>query len=102
MVSTVDEGTASPAQIPDVDVAGKTGTAQRGVPGEPPYGWFVSFAPADDADVAVAVMIEEAPGQRDRRRRARRPDRQGRDGGGAAVSTPTARPDSPSSERSRR
>lgn len=61
LVSTVDEGTASPAQIEDVVVAGKTGTAQRGVAGEAPYGWFVSFAPDDD--VAVAVMIEEAPGQ---------------------------------------
>ncbi|WP_148615467.1 peptidoglycan D,D-transpeptidase FtsI family protein [Nocardioides rubriscoriae] len=63
LVSTVDEGTAEPAQIEDVEVAGKTGTAQRGVAGEPPYGWFISFAPASDADVAVAVMIEEAPGQ---------------------------------------
>ncbi|PWN02589.1 cell division protein FtsI [Nocardioides silvaticus] len=63
MVETVDNGTASPAQIPGVTVAGKTGTAQRGVPGEPPYGWFVSFAPAEDAEVAVAVMIQEAPGK---------------------------------------
>jgi peptidoglycan glycosyltransferase len=63
MVSTVDDGTASPAAIPNVAVAGKTGTAQRGVPGEPPYAWFVSFAPATDSQVAVAVMIEEAPGQ---------------------------------------
>lgn len=63
LVSTVDEGTATPAQIDGVEVAGKTGTAQRGVPGKPPYAWFVSFAPASDADVAVAVMIQEAPGQ---------------------------------------
>ncbi|CAN5382837.1 penicillin-binding transpeptidase domain-containing protein [soil metagenome] len=63
MVSTVDEGTASPAAIPNIAVAGKTGTAQRGIPGKPPYAWFVSFAPAADAQVAVAVMIEEAPGQ---------------------------------------
>ncbi len=63
LVSTVDEGTASTAAIDGIPVAGKTGTAQRGVPGEPPYGWFVSFAPSDDADVAVAVMIEEAPGR---------------------------------------
>ena len=63
MVSTVDDGTAYPAAIPQVDVAGKTGTAQRGQPGKPPYAWFTSFAPADDPQVAVAVMIEEAPGK---------------------------------------
>ncbi len=63
MVETVDNGTAFPAQIPGVSVAGKTGTAQRGVEGLPPYGWFVSFAPAEDAEVAVAVMIQEAPGK---------------------------------------
>ncbi len=63
MVETVSNGTASPAQISGVTVAGKTGTAQRGVEGLPPYGWFVSFAPAEDAEVAVAVMIQEAPGK---------------------------------------
>ncbi len=63
MVSTVDDGTAFPAAIPNVAVAGKTGTAQRGQAGKAPYGWFVSFAPAEDAQVAVAVMIQEAPGR---------------------------------------
>ncbi len=63
MIETVDNGTAFPAQIPGISVAGKTGTAQRGVEGLPPYGWFVSFAPAEDAEVAVAVMIQEAPGK---------------------------------------
>ncbi|TIC89094.1 penicillin-binding protein 2 [Nocardioides sp. GY 10113] len=63
MVDTVDGGTASPAAIPGVDVAGKTGTAERGIAGAPPYGWFISFAPAENAQVAVAVMIQEAPGQ---------------------------------------
>lgn len=63
LVETVDNGTASPAAIPGVSVAGKTGTAQRGVEGKAPFGWFVSFAPAEDAEVAVAVMIQEAPGK---------------------------------------
>lgn len=63
LVSTVDNGTASPARIDGVSVAGKTGTAQRGVEGKAPYGWFVSFAPAQNAEVAVAVMIQEAPGK---------------------------------------
>jgi peptidoglycan glycosyltransferase len=26
----------------------------------PPYAWFVSFAPAENPEVAVAVMIEKA------------------------------------------
>ena len=59
MTYTVDDGTASPAAIPGVQVAGKTGTAQSGTD-DPPYAWFVSFAPADDPEVAVAVMIESA------------------------------------------
>lgn len=60
MVSTVQNGTASPAAIPGIDVAGKTGTAQSGQPDKPPYAWFVSFAPADNPQVAVAVMIQKA------------------------------------------
>lgn len=57
MVATVDSGTGTPAGIPGVDVAGKTGTAQS-AEGRPPYAWFVGFAPANDPKVAVAVMIE--------------------------------------------
>jgi len=60
MVSTVDNGTAYPAAIPNVSVAGKTGTAQAGRSETSPYAWFVSFAPADDPKVAVAVMIQNA------------------------------------------
>jgi penicillin-binding protein A len=59
MIEVVDQGTAAPAAIPNMKVAGKTGTAQRGE-GRPPYAWFVSFAPADDPEVAVAVLVEDA------------------------------------------
>ncbi|CAB4713325.1 MAG: penicillin-binding protein 2 [Actinobacteria bacterium] len=62
MVDTVDFGTANPAAIDGIEVAGKTGTAQSGNPDVPPYAWFVSFAPADDPQVAVAIMIQKAPG----------------------------------------
>ncbi len=62
MVATVNEGTARHAAMDGIEVAGKTGTAQTGVTGKPPYAWFVSFAPADDPQVAVAVMIESVPG----------------------------------------
>ncbi len=62
MVDTVNSGTASPGAIPGVQVAGKTGTAQSGIPSVPPYAWFVSFAPAQDPEVAVAVVIQQAEG----------------------------------------
>lgn len=60
MVATVDEGTASPAAIDGISVAGKTGTAQSGIDDVPPYAWFISYAPADNPEVAVAVMIQKA------------------------------------------
>ena len=59
MVAVVDNGTGQTAQIPGYKVAGKTGTAQSS-PERPPYAWFVSFAPADDPKVAVAVLVEDA------------------------------------------
>ncbi|MFI6424974.1 peptidoglycan D,D-transpeptidase FtsI family protein [Promicromonospora sp. NPDC050880] len=51
-----DTGTGSGAQIPGVQVAGKTGTAEDD-PRSPTL-WFTSFAPADDPQVAVAVVLE--------------------------------------------
>jgi penicillin-binding protein A len=60
LVSTVSNGTATPAAIPGVAVGGKTGTAESGRPDVAPYAWFVSFAPAEDPQVAVAVMIQKA------------------------------------------
>ena len=56
MVSVVEGGTGTAAQIPGVSVAGKTGTAQHGE-GEAPHAWFVSFAPAGSPRVAVAVVV---------------------------------------------
>ncbi len=64
MVEVVDRGTGTTAQIPDVKVAGKTGTAQS-TPSRSPYAWFVSFAPADDPQVAVAVLVQDAGVDRD-------------------------------------
>ncbi|MGH3142984.1 MAG: penicillin-binding transpeptidase domain-containing protein, partial [Gaiellales bacterium] len=56
MVGVVESGTGTAAQIPGVTVAGKTGTAQHGE-GEDPHAWFVSFAPAEAPEVAVAVIV---------------------------------------------
>ncbi|WP_188188871.1 peptidoglycan D,D-transpeptidase FtsI family protein [Nonomuraea sp. SYSU D8015] len=57
MVSVVNNGTANLAQVPGVQVAGKTGTAET-ADGQPPHAWFISFAPADDPKVALAVIVE--------------------------------------------
>ncbi len=48
------------AKIPGIDVAGKTGTAENR-PGEPPHGWFIGFAPAQNPTVVVAVIVENTP-----------------------------------------
>lgn len=57
MVGVVANGTGSSAQIDGVEVAGKTGTAQTGND-QDPHAWFTSFAPTDDPQVAVAVVVE--------------------------------------------
>jgi len=57
MVAAVASGTGTAAQIPGVEVAGKTGTAQT-VEGANPHTWFIAFAPADDPQIAVSVIVE--------------------------------------------
>jgi peptidoglycan glycosyltransferase len=67
MKKSVSDGIASSAAVTGVDVAGKTGTAENGNDenGNPlPYTiWFTGFAPADDPDIAVAVVVEDAGGE---------------------------------------
>ncbi|MBP2650039.1 MAG: pbpA [Firmicutes bacterium] len=58
MVAVVAEGTGSAAGIRGIKVAGKTGTAEN--PHGEPHAWFIGFAPADDAQIVVAVIIENA------------------------------------------
>lgn len=53
------EGTARLARIPNVDIAAKTGTAQirpKGVPLQ--LAWFTGFAPLDNPEIVVTIMIE--------------------------------------------
>ncbi len=46
------------ANVRDVEIAGKTGTAQN--PHGQNHGWFISYAPADDPQVVIAVLLEGA------------------------------------------
>lgn len=60
MVASVANGAAPNARIDGVDVAGKTGTAENG---DKPYSlWFTGFAPAENPQVAVAVVVEDGGG----------------------------------------
>ena len=60
MQLVVEGGTGTNAQIPGVAVAGKTGTAELGL-GNLYDAWFVAFAPADNPQYVVAVVVEKQP-----------------------------------------
>jgi peptidoglycan glycosyltransferase len=45
------------AAVPGVITAGKSGTAQLDGSAKP-HSWFIGFAPADDPQVAIAVLVE--------------------------------------------
>ena len=77
MVDNVENGVASGARIDGVDVAGKTGTAENGT--DDPYTlWFTGFAPAEDPEIAVAVVVEDGGGQ-------------GQSGSGDTIAAPIAK-----------
>ncbi|MDK2821087.1 MAG: penicillin-binding protein [Clostridia bacterium] len=56
MIATVNEGTATAAALPNIKVAAKTGSAQN--PHGKAHAWLIAFAPAEDPEIAVAVIVE--------------------------------------------
>jgi len=58
MLLAVENGTGGRARVPNVKVAGKTGTAQN--PHGEDHAWFICFAPFEKPTVAIAVLVENA------------------------------------------
>jgi peptidoglycan glycosyltransferase len=65
MENTVESGTSyrsfhdrnGKPYLPDIQVAGKTGTLTKPAPDGPFYTWFVGFAPSRKPEVAISVMV---------------------------------------------
>ncbi|MCK4353236.1 penicillin-binding protein 2 [candidate division WOR-3 bacterium] len=51
-----DKGTGRLANVPEISVAGKTGTAQN--PEGEDHAWFVAFAPYENPQICVVVFVE--------------------------------------------
>ncbi len=56
MQEVVKSGTGTGARISGITVAGKTGTAENETNRD--HAWFVGYAPAEDPQIAVAVLLE--------------------------------------------
>jgi penicillin-binding protein 2 len=60
MAAVIAHGTAGSSKIPDIPVAGKTGTVQN--PHGEDHSTFIGFGPVDDPKIAIAVYVENAGG----------------------------------------
>ncbi len=58
MFQVVDEGTGRFSRIEDIEMAGKTGTVQN--PHGENHSVFIAFAPKDDPEIAISVVIENS------------------------------------------
>ena len=57
MLEAIKSGTGKNASIRNVQVAGKTGTAEN--PSGNSHAWFVGFAPAEQPTISIAVILVE-------------------------------------------
>lgn len=60
MMVAAENSYRNDGKINGVSIAAKTGTAEHGADPKntPPHGWYVAFAPADNPQVAIAVLVE--------------------------------------------
>jgi peptidoglycan glycosyltransferase len=60
MKQVVEEGTASKLKGLSYTAAGKTGSAEFTDSTSDSHAWFTGFAPADDPEVCVTIIVENA------------------------------------------
>ncbi|MDR0618210.1 MAG: penicillin-binding protein 2 [Endomicrobium sp.] len=60
LLEVVENGTAIRCKIPGIKISGKTGTAQ--FPHQKDHAWFISYAPSQDPEIAMAVIVENGGG----------------------------------------
>lgn len=58
MMIASEQNTKGSGKISGIKIASKTGTAQHGDAEDKPHGWYVAFAPAENPQIAVAVLVE--------------------------------------------
>ncbi|TNC27309.1 peptidoglycan D,D-transpeptidase FtsI family protein [Amycolatopsis alkalitolerans] len=60
MMEASEDNTKGGGKRPDIKIASKTGTAEHGndPKNTPPHAWYTAFAPADNPQIAVAVVVE--------------------------------------------
>jgi penicillin-binding protein A len=60
MMKKSEENTKGDGKVAGLVIASKTGTAEHGSDPKrtPPHAWYVAFAPADNPQIAVAVLVE--------------------------------------------
>lgn len=57
MILAVNQGTGSQGALPGIQIAAKTGSAEPGG-SQSTHAWYIAFAPAEEPEIAVAVLVE--------------------------------------------
>jgi penicillin-binding protein 2 len=59
LIAVLEQGTGARSRRQGLQIAGKTGTAQQ-ARGRKDHGWFIGFAPAEEPQLVVGAIMEEA------------------------------------------
>ena len=60
MTAVVESGTATKLSGREYTAAGKTGSAEYGTVKGESHAWFTGFAPADEPEISVTIIVEGA------------------------------------------